>query len=119
MLVAISIPIFNSQLEKSRDAVSISNIRAAYAEAQTAVLTCDAAGDTCGNATIGTGFNFGAVTGDVTVSGVAIKSLSDNDWSGEGSDLPFSAPADGGAKVDSATVTFTYANGEITACSYN
>lgn len=35
VLVAISIPIFTSQLEKSRDAVSISNIRAAYAEAQT------------------------------------------------------------------------------------
>ena len=39
VLVAISIPIFTSQLEKSRDAVSISNIRAAYAEAQTSWLT--------------------------------------------------------------------------------
>jgi hypothetical protein len=39
VLVAISIPIFTSQLEKSRDAVSISNIRAAYAEAASAVLT--------------------------------------------------------------------------------
>ena len=33
VLVAISIPIFTSQLEKSRDAVTVSNIRAAYAEA--------------------------------------------------------------------------------------
>ena len=39
MLVAISIPIFTSQLEKSRDAVTISNLRAAYAEAATEVLT--------------------------------------------------------------------------------
>ncbi|MDD6350786.1 MAG: type II secretion system protein [Lachnospiraceae bacterium] len=39
VLVAISIPIFTSQLEKSRDAVTLSNIRAAYAEAQTAYLT--------------------------------------------------------------------------------
>ena len=39
VLVAISIPIFNSQLEKSRDAVTISNVRAAYAQSQTAVLT--------------------------------------------------------------------------------
>ena len=39
VLVAISIPIFTSQLEKSRDAVTLSNIRAAYAQAQTAYLT--------------------------------------------------------------------------------
>ena len=39
VLVAISIPIFNSQLEKSRDAVTVANIRAAYAQASTDVLT--------------------------------------------------------------------------------
>ena len=41
VLVAISIPIFTSQLEKARDAVTLSNLRAAYAEAQTAYLTED------------------------------------------------------------------------------
>lgn len=40
-MVAISIPIFTSQLEKSRDAVTLSNIRAAYAQAQTSYLTED------------------------------------------------------------------------------
>ncbi len=39
VLVAISIPIFTAQLEKSRDAVTLSNVRAAYAEAQSAYLT--------------------------------------------------------------------------------
>ena len=39
VLVAIAIPVFTTQLEKSRDAVTISNIRAAYAEASTAMLT--------------------------------------------------------------------------------
>ena len=39
VLVAISIPIFSSQLEKSREAVDLANIRAAYAECQTEVLT--------------------------------------------------------------------------------
>lgn len=39
VLVAISIPIFTSQLEKSRDAVTLSNLRAAYAQAQSAYLT--------------------------------------------------------------------------------
>lgn len=41
VLVAISIPVFTSQLEKSRDAVTLSNIRAAYAQAQTSYLTQD------------------------------------------------------------------------------
>lgn len=50
VLVAISIPIFTSQLEKSRDAVTASNIRAAYAEAATEILTGDnVAKDTSGN----------------------------------------------------------------------
>lgn len=42
VLVAIAIPIFTSQLEKSRDAVTLSNIRAAYAQAQSSYLTQDA-----------------------------------------------------------------------------
>ena len=114
VLVAISIPIFTSQLEKSRDAVSISNIRAAYAEAQTAVLT----GSSSGNATLATGFDTGAITGDVNVSGVAIKSKKADSWNGEGADLPFTAPTDGGTAIDSATVTFKYVDGAITECTY-
>ena len=39
VLVAISIPIFNSQLEKSREAVDAANIRAAYAEITADALT--------------------------------------------------------------------------------
>ena len=41
VLVAISIPIFTVQLEKSREAVDLSNIRAAYAECAADVLTGD------------------------------------------------------------------------------
>lgn len=44
VLVAISIPIFTSQLEKSREAVDISNMRAAYAVAQTDILAEDYSG---------------------------------------------------------------------------
>ena len=39
VLVAISIPIFNSQLEKAREAVDAANIRAAYAEVAADALT--------------------------------------------------------------------------------
>ena len=41
VLVAISIPIFTSQLEKSREAVDLANIRAAYAEVSAEVLSGD------------------------------------------------------------------------------
>lgn len=39
VLVAISIPIFTAQLEKAREATDLANIRAAYAECSSAVLT--------------------------------------------------------------------------------
>ena len=41
VLVAISIPIFTSQLEKSREAVDAANIRAAYAEISADAITGD------------------------------------------------------------------------------
>ena len=47
VLVAIAIPIFTSQLEKSREAVDAANIRAAYAEVMTDAVT----GDTTNNYT--------------------------------------------------------------------
>jgi len=41
VLTAIAIPVFTSQLEKSREATDLSNIRSAYAEVVTAMLTGD------------------------------------------------------------------------------
>ncbi len=38
ILVAISIPVFSSQLEKAREAVDAANIRAAYAECMTSII---------------------------------------------------------------------------------
>lgn len=39
VLVAIAIPVFNAQLEKSREAVDAANIRAAYAEVMADAVT--------------------------------------------------------------------------------
>ena len=39
VLVAIAIPIFTSQLEKSREAVDLSDVRSAYAEVMMAAIT--------------------------------------------------------------------------------
>lgn len=41
VLVAISIPIFTSQLEKARDATDAANLRAAYAQVSADLLTND------------------------------------------------------------------------------
>ena len=41
VLVAISIPIFSTQMEKAREAVDAANLRAAYAEVMSDVLTGD------------------------------------------------------------------------------
>ena len=43
VLVAISIPIFTSQLEKSREATDLANLRAAYAECSAEAITADTA----------------------------------------------------------------------------
>ena len=41
VLVAIAIPVFTSQLEKAREATDKANLRAAYAEQMTWILTWD------------------------------------------------------------------------------
>ncbi|MGO4946454.1 type IV pilin protein [Blautia sp. Sow4_E7] len=41
VLVAISIPIFTTQLEKAREATDLSDVRSAYAEVMTAAITGD------------------------------------------------------------------------------
>ncbi len=60
VLVAIAIPVFTKQLEKSRDATTMANLRSAYAEATTAFLT----GEDTGNA------DYDPDTKKVTVSGI-------------------------------------------------
>ena len=79
VLVAIAIPIFTSQLEKSRDAVTVANLRSAYAEASTTKLT----GEDTGNATLN------KTEGTVTVSGVVAKGEKDGFSSDVDKELPF------------------------------
>lgn len=53
VLVAIAIPVFTSQLEKSREATDMANLRAAYAEASVAALEkTDGTGATAGPVTL-------------------------------------------------------------------
>lgn len=120
VLVAISIPIFTNQLEKSKDAVSVANLRSAYAQAQTAILTKttsdtdydDDVKYTAGKAAVGSTAATGPV---VEVKNVAIKSQKANKWSDLANELPWiggsftdsSTPKDEG-KAGTYAVKFTY-----------
>ena len=100
VLTAVAIPVFTTQLEKSRDATSIANIRSAYAEAQVAFMTETSSG----NATYDRDNN------TVTVTPVIIQTKQANDWSDQAANLPFDAPDDPGAEGEGNTVSlvFTY-----------
>ncbi|MEE8807201.1 MAG: prepilin-type N-terminal cleavage/methylation domain-containing protein [Lactimicrobium sp.] len=91
VLVSISIPIFSKQLEKSRDAASVANIRSAYAEAMTTIMTDDTSkshwtSDSVHHVWVNYNASKGYVdTIDVVVN---IESKKQNNWSGEGDNLP-------------------------------
>ncbi len=100
VLVAVAIPVFTTQLEKSRDATSVANIRSAYAEAMTDYLTGE----------VGS-------SNKVTKSAV-LQTANANSWSKNGANLPFDVPNDpGGIKsATKKTITFTFADdGKVTA----
>lgn len=106
VLVAIAIPIFVSQLEKSRDAVSIANIRAAYAEAAATYLTANGKSVTEGRVAID------ANAKTATVTGVALKGTLSG-WSDLDNQLSFEhtaamTDAIGGTANDNYTAVFTF-----------
>ena len=86
VLVAIAIPVFTTQLEKSRDSVSVANMRAGYAE----VMTCILAG-TDGQ----TNVTYDSTSKTYSIN-VEIKSKQNNNWSGLAGDLPW---------IDGTTIT--------------
>ena len=101
VLVAISIPIFTSQLEKAREATDLANIRSAYAEVQTAALT-----DLGATSEFTTGDKDGAYVWTATVD---LKQKQD-DWQTAvdevgGIDISASKPKVGGT----CTITYTQA----------
>ena len=107
VLVAISIPIFTSQLEKSRDSVTVANLRSAYAEASALMVTDAESTDAkSGNATKTT-------ANTVQVTGVNIPCT---DGNADVSELPFTITLKDTAQKD-ATVTFTFdlAKGTVSA----
>ena len=60
VLVAIAIPVFTSQLEKSRESTDAANLRAAYAEVMAAAITGET--DTASGVTVNKDATTGAIT---------------------------------------------------------
>lgn len=107
VLVAISIPIFTSQLEKSRDAVTLSNVRAAYAEASAAYLT---------DQNDGTHVTVDQTAKTATVTGVVSKGTSTSvspDWS----ELPFTIDSTDGLDGTPGTYTIVFTFNDTGASS--
>lgn len=91
MLTAIAIPVFTTQLEKSRDSTDEANIRSAYAELSAALITNSTAADVATelgkssnfswSSTAGTSGNAG--TYEATIAGKGTNAAWDNLPSGE------------------------------------
>ena len=67
VLVAVSIPIFTSQLEKSRETTDMANLRSAYAECSTALIIGSSDGITGVTYTAASGTNPAQATKDVVL----------------------------------------------------
>ena len=107
MLVAIAIPIFTTQLEKSREATDQANIRAAYAEVTTAYLddskAHDADVDLVSNTT-----NWKS-SDDAKVAGVSGKTIIGSD-SSDKSSIKVEIDANGNVKIGGQSATTGYLN---------
>lgn len=113
VLVAIAIPVFSAQLEKSKEATDQANIRSAYAEVMTAALT-DTGKDSefkTGDRVTRSGEKDGAYSWTATVD---LKQSQDG-WQGPadeigGVDISSTSPKAGGT----CTITYTQATGVAT-----
>lgn len=96
VLVAISLPIFNKQLEKARDATSVANLRTAYSEAMSYMIQYNGniphnyyTPDDNPNIILYGGPDYGDRITAVRIKGVFLHSNSANNWSEMAENLPF------------------------------
>ncbi len=112
VLTAIAIPVFTSQLEKSKEATDMANIRSAYAEVMAAALT-DTAEDPDDDVAAQGVTRTGSAGSFKWVKTVPLKQ-SENEWQGPadeigGNDVGSMVPHKGGS------CTITYEEGKANA----
>ena len=119
VLVAIAIPVFTSQLEKSRESVDLANIRSYYAEITTGLLTGDLAKgsdkvNVAGNLTATLAADLPSIAGSTFTVSVANATLRQTvaDWQTKGYDVAGVTKITGIESAipaaNAATITYTY-----------
>ena len=112
VLVAIAIPVFNSQLEKSRDATDEANIRSAYAELSAALVANTKNNASLADLGLETRFGGDGLTNNSGSITFAFEGKGTNDtWSAGDFKIGALTVA---PKASATTITFTVTNGEIT-----
>ncbi len=108
VLVAIAIPVFTTQLEKSREATDISNIRSAYAEVVAAGLV-DTANGHSATVTYKQQVDGWATDNSTEIAGVTIGSINDDagatitiDW------VPAAGAVDAHVTIDGQEATMNF-----------
>ena len=87
VLVAIAIPVFTSQLEKSREATDAANIRSAYAVVQSAALIQDNATDFAKNNTANATFTVSGSEGSYKYTAVVKLKQQQDEWQSGAQDI--------------------------------
>lgn len=115
VLVAVSIPIFTSQLEKSREATDAANIRDAYAIVMSASLTQDKQDELTKLNTDKITYTVSGAEGSYVYSATVKLTQQQDEWQTGAQDIGGVAlAADTAKKNGIATVTYTQSTGKAT-----
>ncbi len=109
VLVAIAIPVFTAQLEKSREATDIANLRAAYAEASAELLQNPDPYAGASETTVTISTSFSTIKMNASVSG----------WSGTAPTINFPTSYAGGDGSAHTGIVAKAKNGQIESINFN
>ena len=113
VLVAIAIPIFVTQLEKSREATDAANIRSAYAVVQSAALLQDQQADLTKLNTSDITYTVEGSEGSFVYKAVVQLKQQQDEWQSGAQDIGgISLAANTAKKNGKATITYTQSTGK-------
>lgn len=104
VLTAIAIPVFSAQLEKSREATDLANVRAAYAQVMVDALDDGAVTHTDNGVT----FTCAGAAGSRTVTAVVNLKQAQADWQTTGADKAVAGVTSTGTPSVGGTATITW-----------
>ena len=115
VLVAISIPIFTTQLEKSREATDAANIRAAYATVQSAALMQDSQSELYAIKTDDITYSTSGTEGSLVYKAAVNMKQKNDKWQSGAQDIGgISIAADTTGTTTKAWVVYTQSTGKTT-----